>query len=110
MPTGRRKDEDLRFFVIFRGETEKTKRRNFASFHYFVFSPRNNKKTKIIVISWRKDDKLRGKKTLNSGSKRRNFVSFRPFIISSFCHEITKRRRSSLFRSEKTINCGVKMR
>ena len=64
-------------------------------------------KTKIIVISWRKNDKLCGKKTLNSGEKRSNFASFHPFVISSFRPEITKRRRLSLFLCEKTINCGV---
>ena len=57
MPIGRRKDEDLRLFVM----------------------------------SW----------------QSRKDAILRLFVISSFRPELTKRRRVSLFRGEKTINCGL---
>ena len=89
---------------LFRG---KSKRRNFSSFRYFAaqrrrqkdailclflfslrrLSARNNENTKFIVISW-----------------RRQFCIFSLFWLRN---EITKRRRFSLFRGEKMINCGV---
>ena len=61
----RRKDAISRLFVLsLRSLKDAT-----APFLYFVFSPRNNEKTKTIVISWRQDNKLRGLKTKNSRAK-----------------------------------------
>ena len=92
---------------LFRGEVEKTKRRKIASFRPFVIStsPRNKEKTKIIVISWRKDDKLRAK---NSGAKyfaaliSTSFISLFRVVLSLFRYFAAQRRRISLFRGAKT--------
>ena len=91
-----------RRLLLFRGEVEKihgakmkAKRRNFSSSRYFVFSPRNNQK----------DEVYRHLVAKSKRRKRRNFASFRLFRLRP---EITKRRRLSSFRGEKTIDCGLK--